>query len=122
MALVVSALGVLIGVIGLIGLIVPMRLMGPISRWHGPPRFAVAVLLRLAIGVVLLVAAPDCRLPVVVRVLGFVTIVAAVGLLFVGRRRLDAFIDWWLGQRVVWVRVGCVFALVMGGLLVYCGV
>ena len=80
--------------------------------------FAVGV--RLGLGVLLLVVAPDCRLPIVIQAVDGVSIVAASVLLVIGRSRLDTFIEWWL-TRPELLRVFGATAAALGALLVYAG-
>ena len=60
MAVIVTALGVLIGVIGLMGVVIPRRLIALVQHWRGPTRFWFTVSIRLVLGVVFLAVAPDC--------------------------------------------------------------
>ena len=120
MAMIVTALGMLIVLIGAVGLVDPRRLIALVRHWHGPTRFMLAVGVRLGLGVLLLVVAPDCRLPVVIQAVGGVSIVAAGVLLVVGRSRLDTFIEWWLGRPELLCVSGAT-AVALGALLVYAG-
>ena len=121
MAVVVSILGVLAIAIGLMGLANPESLIGLINYWRGTRRFRLAVGVRLVLGVILLVVAPACRLPTLVRVLGVISIVAAVVILLVGEKRLESLIGWWLSRPPVVLRVSASFALLLCILLVYAG-
>ena len=121
MAIVVSVIGVLAAVIGLMGLVQPRRIADIVEYWHGPTRFWLAIGVRLVMGTVMLIAAPECRLPVVVRVIGIIAIVAAVILLFIGQKRLDAFIAWWLARPPNVIRISAVFAMAFGVLIIWSG-
>lgn len=68
----------------------------------------------------MLAVAPDCRAPLVIRVVGVISIVAAVALVIFGRVRLDAFIEWWLGRPAL-LSVSATGAIAFGALLVYAG-
>ncbi len=85
-------------------------------EWADRFRFAVGV--RFFIGAVLIFAAPACAFPTLVRILGAITILAAIIIFAAGRQRLDETIDWWLAS-LVRVRGSSLFAIVMGVLLVY---
>ena len=78
------------------------------------------MVIRVVLGAVLIAVAPDCRAPLVIRVVGVISIVAAVALVIVGRVRLDAFIEWWLG-RPARLRVSATAAIAFEVLLVYAG-
>ncbi len=79
-----------------------------------------AVVIRLVLGAMFLAVAPDCRAPQVIRVVGAISIVAAIAILILGRVRLDAFIEWWLGRPEL-IRVSATAVIAFGGLLVYAG-
>ena len=120
MAITVSVLDVVIMLIGVIGFANPRSLIRLLGRWQSPSRFWFAVGIRAVLGAVFLVVAPDCNAPLVVRLVGVVSIVAAIGILVLGRVRLDAFIEWWLRHPGV-LRVSVTGAIAFGALLVYAG-
>ena len=121
MAWMVTLLGVLSAAIGVVGTFRPERLVSLVAHWHGAARFWLAVLVRLVVGVALLVVAPACRWPWLVRVLGVVAVMAALVILGCGQQRLDRLIAWWLSRPEL-VRVSALFALALGLLLIYAGV
>ena len=120
MAIIVSILGGLITLSGIIGIAKPQLLINLVEHWHGPSRFWIAILVRVILGVVLLVVAPACRLPMFVHIVGVISIVAALGILILGRTRLDSFIKWWL-IRPALIRFSGFVAIAFGALLVYAG-
>ena len=65
MAIIVSAVGVGIVVIGVMGVASPHRLINVLDRMQSPTRFWVAVSVRVMLGVAFLAVAPECRLPLV---------------------------------------------------------
>lgn len=121
MAIVVPVLGVVIALIGLMGLANPRSLIALVQRWRSPGRFWFAAVIRVVLGVVFLVVAPDCRAPLVVRLVGLVSIVAAVAILISGRVRLDAFLEWWLRRPPKLLRLWAAAAIAFGALLIYAG-
>lgn len=121
MAIVVALFGVLVAGVGLLGVIRPDRLMAWISQWRGASRLWFAAGLRLVLGVVLLLAAPQCRAPEVIRILGWITLVAALLLPLLGARRFDAFVDWWLAREPGFIRTWSLLAVAVGGFLIYAG-
>lgn len=120
MAVAVSILGVVVALIGLAGIVQPKVLTSLVECVDGRTRFRAAVIVRLVLGSVMLAVAPSCRIPLAVQIVGGLAILAAVVLLFVGQKRLDEFIAWWL-QRLHLVRVSAVFAIALGALLTYSG-
>lgn len=78
-----------------------------------------AVGVRLVLGAALIVVATTSRFPVTFEVLGWLTLAAAIGLIFVGRERLRSFVVW-IGSRPVSIMRGwLVFGAALGGFLVY---
>ena len=121
MAVIVSILGVLIVTIGLLAMVQPQRLLDFTANLPGPARFRFAIPVRLVLDVVLVIVAPECRLPQVVRVIGIIGFLAAVIILLVGQSRLDALIACWI-KRPQWIlRISAVFAIAFGTLLLYAG-
>lgn len=98
-----------------------MRFVRLISSLESVKRFRVAVLMRLLLGLAFLLAAPSCRQPAVVQLVGIVMLLAAGGLLVVGRERLDTFLAWWLARPRPFVRSWSILAFGFGALLIYSG-
>ena len=121
MAIIVSVLGVVIALIGVMGVANPRSLNKLVQRWQSPARFGFAVVIRVVLGVVFLAVAPDFRAPLVVRIVGVISVVAALAILIVGRVRLDAFIEWWLRRSPALLRLWATVAIAFGALLVYAG-
>ncbi len=119
MTLLVTIVGALIVLIGLIGLVNPRKFISLVGRWQGASRLWSAALIRIALGVGFIIAAPSCRLPEVVRIIGIISLVAGVVIPFIGRRRFDSFIDWWLGMPTGVIRIWSLAAAVFGVVLVY---
>jgi len=79
-----------------------------------------AVLIRLLLGIALLIAAPTSRFPLVLLIVAWIAIVAAVSVVLMGRARLRKFVDWWLARfSPSVIRIWLLFALAFGGFLVY---
>lgn len=121
MGWVVSLAGLLIVAVGAWGTCCPRHFSRTILGWRGAGRFATAIGIRLVLGVLFLVTAPQTRFPVVVYALGGLALAAAVVLLFVGPKRLDVLIDWWLGRPMAMLRLTCAAAILFGAFLFYAG-
>ena len=121
MAIVVTLLGILIMAAGVVIAVAPKRLIDWISSLEPGIRFRAAILVRVAIGVSFLLAAPSCRLPVVVQVVGILTLIVAAAILLSGRTRLDSLMAWWLGRPQSFLRSWSIVAIGYGALLIYAG-
>ena len=79
-----------------------------------------AVLVRLALGLALIISAPASRFPLVFLILGWVAIAAAVAAALLGRDRLRRFVNWWVERfSPPTIRLWVLFALALGGFLIY---
>lgn len=117
---IVLLLGLLIAALSLWGLFVPQRLIATVQgvATHTAGIYA-AIAVRLIMGAALLVAAPASRFPLVFEGLGWVAVLAAVGLAFLGRERLLGFIAWYEGLSPALLRGWLVFGLGFGVFLIY---
>lgn len=121
MSLVVTLVGLLVIAAGIWIAIAPGRLIGWMAGLESNLRFRLAIAIRAILGIAFLVAAPDCDLPRVTQVVGVVMLVAAAGLLVIGRRRLDAVVEMFAALDSGYLRAWSIFALAFGVLLVYAG-
>ena len=71
-------IGLLVAALGLVGMTAPEVLLHLVSMIHLPPALYLAALLRVAFGVIFILAAPSSRLPAVLRILGVIMILAGV--------------------------------------------
>ena len=121
LAVTVSLAGLAIAAIGLLGVAAPATLIDFLTRWRVLTRLPVTLGLRVAFGLLFLVAAPHCRLPDLVRVVGILELVGAAVLLVAGPEPLQSFATWWLQRSPAFVRYWCSGALAFGILLAYSG-
>ncbi len=113
-----TAGGVLILVLGLKGAIAPAGFVETVTLFQSPPMIYVAAVIRIAIGVLFVVAAPSARLPVVLRTLG--VLIAIGGLLtpFMGAEMARPILDWWATGLLV-PRIFGIVAIGLGVLVLY---
>ncbi len=119
MNLIVAGIGVMAVLLGIAGLLAPARFRTALQAWPSRPRFIAAVVLRLLVGALLIIVADSLRFPHVMKIIGVISLVVAVGILIMGRVRLDKLVDWWLGRSDSMVRLSALFAAAFGALLVY---
>jgi hypothetical protein len=110
--------GIVIALLGLLGIIRPgmIREFGRAFRSGG--MLYLAATLRLALGVVLLLAAPGCRFTVALYVIGLLTLTSGLMLPFLGAKRFAALIDWGIGRSDGLIRGGMAAAILLGVFLV----
>ncbi len=115
----VAVLGLLIVLLGLVGLAQPARFRAMFTTMDSQTRFILAIVIRLAMGALLWWLADELRHPQVMRIIAVIAVVAAVGILVMGRKRLDSLVDWWLGKSDSVLRISALFAATFGGYLVF---
>jgi hypothetical protein len=111
------SIGLLIVVQGVVGLAVPELFVKIVRTFQEPPIIYGAAVIRFVFGVVLFLAAPRSRVPVVLRSLGL--LIALGGLLtpIVGIPFARVVLGWWSDPVIV--RVWAAAALGLGLLIVY---
>ncbi len=119
MKILIALFGVLICLAGLTILILPEKFKNIMNRWTGQPRFLFAVIIRVLFGALLLSEAANLKFPFAIKIIGAISILAAVVLLLVGQERMDRFIDWWMKQSEIVFRVASVLAFALGAFLIY---
>lgn len=122
MAFLVSLAGIGVAGIGLLGVAAPNQLANLLARWRVLTGLPVTLALRLGFGTLFVVAAPHCRFPDFVCLVGVFELIGAVTLVGLGGARLQRFVEWWLDRPASFVRYWCATALAFGVLLAYAGV
>ena len=104
-----------------LGIYAPNRLIEKVkSIWGKSWGIYAAVIVRLILGALLIIAAPDARFPVVFKVLGWLSIIAAILIPSLGRTRLDRLINWFTALPSSLVRFWLLFGIAFGGFLIFC--
>jgi hypothetical protein len=122
MKLVVAGLGALIILIGLLGLLAPAHFRAAFNSMTSQTRFLVAIIVRLGLGALVWIIADSLRFPQLMRIIAAISIFAAVGVLIMGRERLDKLVDWWLARSDGLLRFSTALAAAFGGFLIYVAV
>ena len=120
-ALLISAIGVFFVGIGAWGVARPHAVLATIGRLDPRRRLALAVGVRVVLGLVFLWAGPFCRQPGVVVALGWVALAAAVLLLMLGSARLDAIVRYWLERPRGFLRAQFALVIAVGSFFVWTG-
>ena len=101
------------------GVFAPGSIFTFISGWSSKNGFWLAVILRLCFGLALWFAAPDTRLPALLRTLGALAIVLAAALPIVGYERFKRIIDWWTKRPPFVMRLWSLLAVAIGGVVLW---
>jgi hypothetical protein len=116
----VQAFGALILVASLWGMVAPAGLIAVVRRVaRHSAGLGFAVALRIVLGAALLTAAQVSDFPAIFTALGWIAILAAIGLLILGRSRMSQLVGWVARWPLGTIRVVLVFGLLFGAFLIY---
>ena len=113
----VRVLGLVMAVAGGSFVLAPEFLRMSIEGISRGRRIYLAPAIRLALGVLLVYAAPYCAWSGVVKLVGALALVSAVILLLIGERRMHALFELWTAGPAALLRATGVFAILLGLLL-----
>ena len=114
MTVLALGLGLFIAAMGALGIASPARLLALIRRIQTPAGLYVVAALRLVLGVALLLVAPTSKAPDVLRILGILTVVAALITPVVGLARWGKLVDWWWSRGSLFLRAWAAIPLGLG--------
>jgi hypothetical protein len=116
----VMGIGAIISLICLAGVMLPAQSLHAVkAAWQYRAALLVAVVVRFTVGVLLVLAAPHSRFPLAFEMLGWLAIVAALLIPFVGRDRIARLLDWWSRRSLPGIRLWLLAGLAFGCFLVY---
>lgn len=119
MSLLVALFGLLMSIIGVIGMVHPERLIGFAKSWHTPIGLYLAATVRIVLGLLLFLAAPDSRTPDMLRIVGVIILVVGLSTPFLGLERFGRLLEWWAVRGSAFRRAWAGCALALGLLLIY---
>jgi hypothetical protein len=109
--------GLFLTTVGVVGLVSP-HVLAMVGQ-RAITRLYVVAALRIVIGLVLLGAAPASRLPLALRIVGIVAIVAGLATPFFGYERSRSLLIWAELHGQTFMRGAATVALAIGGLITY---
>ena len=115
---------IVVGVLSLLGgiivLINPEVILGYLQRnIENPAIHVAAVVVRLAVGTLLIHQSDQSKYPLAIEILGWLAIAAALTMTMMGRRHFIGLMTWALNVLTSYGRVGGVLAAAFGGFLIY---
>jgi uncharacterized membrane protein len=119
MAFLVTLFGLIIAAVGVVGMMRPAQLFAGMLNWPAAVLLAVAVAVRLMLGIVFILAAPSCRFPRVMYALGIVALLAALVVLLLGPDGVRSLVQWCSRQPSLAVRAMYAATVLFGAFLVY---
>ncbi|HWL54432.1 MAG TPA: hypothetical protein VNQ90_18480 [Chthoniobacteraceae bacterium] len=121
MGYLVAVSGLLMLVMSVAALLAPEKVGDVLLRWPVRRRFFFAFGLRLVLGVIFLLGASDTRFPTFISIIGTITVIAAIVLLLLGQKKVDAFVRWWLRRNPAFMRIWALVGVVLSVLILYAG-
>ncbi len=120
MTLTMTLLGILIFLLCIWGFIAPKALFKSVlDVWNRPWGIYFAIAIRIALGILFVLAAEQTRFPETIRFLGYLMVIAALLILVIGRQHTDKFINWWKDRPPTFLRVWLIFGIIFGVFIVY---
>ena len=112
--------GVLILAIALVILFRPALIIDQIQRYsHTLSMHLLAIVVRVILGIALLQYADHSKFPLVLQIIGWLSLAAAVVLAAIPRKRIGDLINWILNRFGGHIRIGALAALLFGVFLIY---
>ncbi|MET0070123.1 MAG: hypothetical protein ABW096_08775 [Candidatus Thiodiazotropha sp.] len=120
MTYIIILFGLLILVAGIIILINPEAMFGLVRDTSDKLSLHVlAVALRLILGILLVSESESSRFPIIIEILGWLSIIAAVALALIGRNNFKRLMSWALSSLKPYGRIGGALASAFGAFIVY---
>lgn len=117
---IILVFGILILLIGAAILVKPNTVFAYLGRHSKSLNIHImAVVVRLILGAALITYAAESRYPVILQVLGWISVAAAIGLAVIGRTKFISLMDWAMKLADSVGRYAGILAMVFGGFLVY---
>ena len=119
MLTIIAIFGVLIVFACAYGMASPSGLLELVGRFANKQGFAFAIGVRIVLGTVSILAAPESRLPAFLYIIGVISLIAAAVLLLIGMPGYRRIMDWVSGFPESMMRAWLVFGLVFGAALIW---
>jgi uncharacterized protein YjeT (DUF2065 family) len=119
MDILIKSLGILIVLIGIVYLLKPDMPKLLIEFFKKGKRIYIAGIIRLALAVLFLVAARQCRHFWVIFVFGIILLLSGLLIFVLGPKKLRTILEWYQRQSITFYRVIAVIAVVIGAVIIF---
>lgn len=120
MKLIIKIIGIFILVLGFSFLIKPEYVFGWIEdNAKNQSLYIIAVVIRLILGFLFIISAKASKYPVFLKILGYIAILAAIGLIFIGQNGFQDLISSVFSHIKSYTAVIGLVALALGTFLIY---
>jgi hypothetical protein len=118
MSTIIRIIGIVIVAIGIVYVLKPSVMKGLFEFFKKGNRLYIAAPIRLALGVVFLLGARECKQPWVIFAFGILLLISGGGILVLGPRKLRPVIEWFQGQSEILQRVIALIVLAVGVIII----
>jgi len=119
MDIIIRSLGIVIVVVGIVYLLRPDVMKWLIEFLKQGKRIYLAGLIRLALAVIFLLGARECKHFWVILAFGILFLIGGLLIFILGPEKLRRILDWYQKQSVLLLRVLAVIALAIGAIIIY---
>lgn len=120
MVLIIIIFGALTLLAGMVILINPDIIFGLLRKnLDNIALHILAVVVRLVLGVLLIYYSELSRFPLVMEIIGWISIAAAITFAVIGRKNFHRLMSWALNVMKPVARIGGIIAMVFGGFIIY---
>jgi uncharacterized protein YjeT (DUF2065 family) len=119
MDIVIQSLGIVIVAVGVVYLLRPDVMKWLMGFFKQGKRIYFAGLIRLALAVIFLLGARECKYFWVIFAFGILFLIGGVLIFILGPQKLRRILDWYQKQSVLLLRVLAVIALAIGAVIIY---
>ena len=115
----IRVVGILIVGMGVAFLLKPKLYKQYVAFWQPGKRLYLGAILAILIGVILLLAATQCRLVGVILAVGIISLAKGIILFTLGREKIAAVLKWYQRRSLLVLRLIALIAIAFGALLIY---
>jgi len=119
MAILAKLIGLIVFLMGIVNFINPKIAKSLMAYFQKGNRIYLAGAIRILFGVVLLLAAPDCRLILVIYVLGILIALAGSVIFIIKPEKIKAMLSKMSTKPDSFVRIMMIMAITIGALILY---
>ncbi len=115
----IKSLGILIALLGIVYLLRPDIIKRLMQFFKKGRRIYFAGLLRFALAVVFLVAARDCRYPLIILASGIIFLIGGLLIFMLGPEKIRRILDWYEQQPALIFRIIALVVLAFGAIIIF---
>lgn len=119
MDIIIRSLGIVIVVVGIVYLLRPDVMKWLIEFFKQGKRIYFAGLIRLALAVIFLLSARECKHFWVIFAFGILFLIGGLLIFILGPEKFRRILDWYQKQSALLLRVIAVIALAIGAIIIY---